>query len=85
MDDLKDEDDNSLCLKDCDTIRPVLESYGITDLGGEGKPHIMNDNGTFKKIFTVMRDLKKRFTMEPDKNFLIVFVLAGHGMQVSGQ
>ena len=36
-------------------------------------------------MFKVCKDINRRCRENPDKKLLIVFVLAGHGMQVGGQ
>ena len=84
MDDLKDDKGNSLCWKDCLDMKQVLERYSITDTGPNDL-YIMNEENTMQKVVKVIVHIKKRFKKHPDKKFLIVYVLAGHGMQDSGQ
>ena len=76
------------CKKDCDQIRVALERYGITDLGPpdkEGKDLYIMDNPTMKRKDEVVKNIKLRLREHPNDNFLIVFVLAGHGMHESGK
>ena len=81
---LKDEHGNSLCKKDIDKIRPILEMYGIND-NGPNDLYIINETAITRKAVTgPINDIKKRLGASPEKTFLIVFVIAGHGMQDSG-
>ena len=33
----------------------------------------------------LIKELAAKFKKEPEKNFLVIYVVAGHGMNVSGQ
>ena len=43
------------------------------------------DTPTHKRIFKVRVKLSKRVKSRPDETFLIVYAVAGHGMQVNGR
>ena len=87
MSDLKDKNGLSLPLKDCETMRIVLERYGITDTGpiDDKNLYVLNDNATAAKIRKVLKSIKHRISSNPEKNFLVIYVLAGHGMIDSGK
>ena len=82
MPDLVDKQGKSLCWKDCETIRNAFERYNIVDTGppDEKDLYVFNDNATSAKITKVISNIKRRLLENPDKNFLIFLILAGHGM-----
>ena len=45
----------------------------------------LDDEPTKKQVNAVRKDLKLRFRASPDETFLIVFAIAGHGMQMDGR
>ena len=77
----------SFCWADCETMRKCLERYSITDTGpvDDKNMYIINDNATSAKMRKVMTNIRKRLLAEPHKNFLIVYVFAGHGMNACGK
>ena len=87
MSNLKDKNGASLPLKDCEEMREALKRYGITDTGpiGDENLYVLNDNATAAKIRKVMQNIRHRIASDPEKNYLVVYVLAGHGMIVSGK
>ena len=80
MDDLKDEDGNSLCWKDIEAIKPILERYGIGNKSEPENLYILNEAHAFAPVKKVIVEIRRRIRDNPDTNFLIVYVLAGHGM-----
>ena len=88
MPDLKDpETGESYCWRDCENMRNSLEQYGITDTGPvENKNlYILNENATQTKVLEVMNNIKTRIEAEPNKKFLVVYVISGHGMSANGK
>ena len=83
MDDLKDSNGDSLCWKDCQTMMDTLLRYGFTADGPNAI--IFNDTLTIKMLMQSNKSLKMRMMREPDKKFLIIYVLAGHGMIGGGK
>ena len=66
--DLKDENGESLVLKDCVLMRSVLERYDIKDTGpaGDENLYMLNDNATSSRInLTVMKNIKIRIMNNP--------------------
>ena len=84
MPDLKDANGNSKCWKDCAKIKPILERYGLDDNGGTENLYIINENGTQISITKAISHIKRRLLNEPQKNFLIVYIIAGQGMHSGG-
>ena len=69
--------------QDCLTLRVALEAYGIVDRGPDNM-YVMDDPN-MKRVRAVKRSLMMMLKDNPDKKVLIVFILAGHGMQMSGK
>ena len=65
-------------------MKQALEKYGITDMGPDDM-YRMIDNPKKKQKDAVIRDIKFRLLQQPNENFLIVFILAGHGMHADGK
>ena len=65
------------------TMSIAMKRYKITDMGPKNmfamlkEPSIKQCNDTIKEIRKQMRE-------NPSENFLIIYVLAGHGMQLEG-
>ena len=74
MDDLPDSK------KDCAAFRAAFNKYEITDTG-PGDIYKIEDNPSTEHKDAVFLSIRKRLRDNPSKNYLIVFVLAGHGMQ----
>ena len=68
-------------------MRTVLEMYDIKDKGpiDNKNLYVLNENATLKKIIEVMTSIRMRMKENPDKNFLVIYVLAGHGMICDGK
>ena len=79
MDNLVDKEGNSLCWKDCMEMRHTLTYYGFP-LDDWNNIWFLNDVGYAKNIVKMNTELKKRFARQPEKRFLVVSTLAGHGM-----
>ena len=65
---------------DCAAFRTALDQYHITD-AGPGDIYRIEDNPSSEHKDAILLSIKKRLRDNPTKKFLIVFVLAGHGMQ----
>ena len=88
MDDLIDaKTGEALCWKDCKTLYGALERYGITDTGpvGDEQLYILNDDATSKKKSHIVSNIRNRLKNNPEKKYLIIFMMAGHGMIESGK
>ena len=68
-------------------MRLAIERYGITDTGPveDKNLYILNDDATKVKVSRVMANIRERVDSEPDKNFLIVYVIAGYAMDACGK
>ena len=75
---------------DCELIRAVLRKYDVTDTGPNnvtprpGNMYTMENNPTIAQYNNAIDNIKKRVRELPDKNFLIVFCVAGYSMQIGG-
>ena len=88
MPDLKSKKSGkSYSWKDCEKMRECLERYNITDTGPieDKNLYVIDDNATAAKMKKVMSSIRRRLRAEPNKNFLIVYVFAGHGMNACGK
>ena len=70
------------CKDDCATIKTALDRYNVTDTC-DGL-YWMEDPDQMR-IKQVKSSLLKKLRNNPKEKILIVFVLAGHGMQMSGK
>ena len=87
MKDLIGENGESFCQKDCATMREALKPFGVTDTGpvDDKNLYILEESATQEKILNVARSIRKRIKDAPEKKFLVVYVLAGHGMINNGK
>ena len=87
MPDLVDKNGEPLCWKDCEDMRAVLEPFGVTDTGPieDKNMYILNNNATAKKVNKMMGNIKRRMKNNPKRNYLVIYVLAGHGMISGGR
>ena len=72
------------CKDDIDLIRKCLAKYGIIDMG-RNDSYLLDDTPTYNRVFKVRTSIKKRIKKTPDNTFVLVFALAGHGMQMDGR
>ena len=79
MHDLVDRDGNDSSKKDCNAMRHALEKYEFTSIIS------LEVNTQITKVISAVSSIKKRCRESPAENFLIVYVLASHGMIVDGQ
>ena len=66
---------------DTAAFKSAMNYYGITN---EEDFYNLHDP-TLNECNAVFRELIKKFAENPDTNYLILFVFAGHGMNASGQ
>ena len=66
---------------DYKTMEATLAPFGITDHGKDDM-YKMIDDGTLAKKRAVYKDINDRMQKQPDKKFLVVFLMACHGMSV---
>ena len=52
---------------------------------GRNDIYLLDDTPTFKRVFKVRTGIAKRLKASPDNTFLLVYALAGHGMQMEGR
>ena len=69
------------CTDDIDAFRDCMKHYGVND----PKNAYVLHNADFRTCNTTFRNIQKRLNSDKDKKFLILYVLAGHGMNVKGQ
>ena len=72
------------CKCDIDVIRKCVAKYGITDMG-RNNIYLLDDTPTYSRVFKVRTGIAKRLKASPDNTFLLVYALAGHGMQMDGR
>ena len=72
------------CREDCSTLRFVMKRYQITDTGPDHK-YNMDNNPTKSEYRDAMKDISKRARDHPDENFLVFYIIAGHGMVFNGK
>ena len=74
-------DDLPACLDNIKTFKEAMEHYGAT------KPEDVYNlcNESFKQCTVTLRNIQKRIQEDPETNYLILYVIAGHGMNVKGQ
>ena len=90
MDNLRDKKSGaSVTAQDCALMRGTLERYGITDVGPLNDEnenlYVVNDNATAAKMREVMKSIKDRIKSDKEKNYLVIYVLAGHRMMTAGK
>ena len=69
------------CTEDIEAFKEAMEHYGATD---PDDCYVMH-NANFKECNTIFRNMQNRIKKNPDTNFLVLYVFAGHGMNVKGQ
>ena len=69
--------------EECNMMREALENYGITDMGFENMYRI-DDDPSIERCQDVMFSISKRLKDNRDKNFLIIYIFRGHGVQDMG-
>ena len=62
----------------------MAAKYLISDYG-RNKEYLLNNTPTYKRVVKIRVRLAKRIKARPDETFLIVYALAGHGMQCNGR
>ena len=72
------------CKLDIDEIRTCVAKYGIIDMGKNDR-YLLDYTPTYKTVFNVRTGISKRLQANPDKTFLLLYALAGHGMQMDGR
>ena len=87
MPNLYDKKGEPICWKDCETMRKALEPYGLKDTGPieDQNMYVVNDNATFKKVSGIMTNIQRRMNANPEKRYLVVYVIACHGMNNGGE
>ena len=68
-------------------MKEVLIQFGMTDTGPpeDKNMYILDNNATQAKMNKVIGNIKRRLKANEDKNYLIIYVFAGHGMIVGGK
>ena len=61
--------------------------YGIEDTGpiGDENLYVLNDEASARKMLKVMKSIRSRIMSNPEKNYLVIYMLAGHGMISTGK
>ena len=67
------------CKEDIDAIRIMAARYIISDYGRKGQ-YILDYTPSYRKVFKTRVGISKRLKAHPDKTFLLLYALAGHGM-----
>ena len=64
-------------------MKAAMANYGVTDTANG--LYTIEEDPELKQIMIVLRDIKIRLKNNPDRNFLIIYIMAGHGMQCVGK
>ena len=72
------------CKNDCITFRQAMTRFQILD-NGEGGIYNMENDPSFKTVQKTMANIRRKLATNPDQQFLFFYVLAGHGMVMSGR
>ena len=72
------------CEDDIEAFKGAMEQYGITKATNPGNIYELKDPKNME-VMKTMAEIKKRLKANPDKKHLILYVAAGHGMNVNGQ
>ena len=72
-------DNLSTCKQDIKEIEEIFARYGVTDMGTD-KIYQLNDTPSWKRVERARKDIAGRIKRNPEKKFLVVFAIAGHGM-----
>ena len=72
------------CRADIEEIRIMAARYLISDYGKNDR-YLLNDTPSYKKVLKTRSKLSNRIKTHPNETFLIIYALAGHGMQVNGR
>ena len=68
-----------MCKSDCEIVRRTLKKFQVTDTGKDGIYNLVNDP-TLVQVVNATADIRRRLKRNPDKLFLIFYMIAGHGM-----
>ena len=52
---------------------------------GRNNQYLLDNTPTYKRVFKVRTGIAKRLKASPDKTFLLLYALAGHGIQLDGR
>ena len=69
---------------DCHTLRVPLERYQICDNGDNGI-YNLDDDPSWTQLVTAKSDIQNRLKNNPDVNFLVIYVVASHGIHRDGK
>ena len=69
------------CSDDIESFKEAMRHYGVTDPDDCYEIH----DTDFKTCNLVFRKMQQRLMSNPEVNHLILYVFAGHGMNVKGQ
>ena len=81
MQDLKDKNGYDPCKHDIKVTAASLKSYGVRN----ENIYRHNNDATSNSMNQTYKELKKTFKKNPDKNYAVIHVYAGHGMIVGGK
>ena len=70
--------------QDCDKLRSLLERYDVSDTGANDL-YLLDNDPTSDQVQKVADNIKQRLSESPRENFLIVYIIAGQGMEHYGQ
>ena len=76
--------DLKTCIEDIESAALHFSRFDVTDMG-ENNMYKLLDVSDKKVVDAARSDLKKRIKASPEKNFYIVMVFAGHGLQMDGK
>ena len=68
------------CHTDCDAFRKIIKRYSVKD----ENEYILRDPAEYE-VERVQKALLKRIETESETKFLIIFVVAGHDLNIGGK
>ena len=69
---------------DSASLKAVLDKYGFSDTGPEDI-YTIDEDPSYEKIQSVIFSIKRRISENPAQNYMIIFILVGHGMQIGSK
>ena len=76
--------DLSECRKDIEIVCSTLKRYNIKDMGRKDI-YKLDKDPSWAEVIVARKDLSSRVKNSPDLKFLLIFVVAGHGIMRDGR
>ena len=82
MHDLYDRKGFNPCKSDCEALRKAIKPYGVRNLENI---FYHDNNATTRSTYQTLSKIRALFKENPDKNYTVIHLYAGHGMIASGR